>query len=255
MPAPLILVAPGTQARGAEFSDRAVTLSEAYPAAIIAAGGIPWIMPCTPVPEMIAESVRRCDGVMLTGGDDVMPELFKARLSPRLRATVSGTDPARDLTEMLLLAETFRRRKPLLAICRGQQVLNVAFGGKLIVDIPSEVPGAINHCRMDRKDAVVHPIQLAEGSLLAQIFGTTKLGVNSSHHQAVREAVCPFRVSARSQDGVIEAMELSLAERRLLPYVLAVQFHPERLIKRYPEFLKVFWSFTRACMSCRKKAI
>ncbi len=249
---PLVLVAPGTERKGAEFYDYGVTVSNAYLRAVLGAGGLPWIMPCTTLPEVIAECVRRCQGVMLTGGDDINPKLYRRRCGAKLRATLSPHDNDRDMAELLLIREVFRQGKPLLAICRGHQMLNVAFGGELITDIPLEVKEALNHTRMEQKDRVVHLVDLAEGSLLRQLFGKATLGVNSTHHQAVRAAAPPFRVTARSADGVIEAMELGLSESHLLPYLLAVQFHPERLIPRNPEFMEIFRSFMRAC--CRVKA-
>jgi putative glutamine amidotransferase len=255
MAAPLILISSSNHLRGAEFADASLSLSHAYPEAIAAVGGLPWIMPNSTSEELIAESVRRCDGVLLTGGDDVQPSLYQARLSPRLRKTLGPPDPPRDVSELSLIREVFRQRKPLLAICRGQQILNVALGGSLLVDIASQVPGASNHCRMDKKNEVVHDLAVAEDSLLAKVLGPGPFRVNSTHHQAVRQPARPFRVTGRSPDGVIEAMELGLAEQRLLPYLLAVQFHPERLIKRHAGFLELFGSFTRACRSERNKSI
>jgi putative glutamine amidotransferase len=245
--APLILIAPGTERRGPEFFDYSLSLSDAYCRAIIEAGGIPWILPPTTEPELVAESVRRCHGVMLSGGDDIQPRLYTSRLSPRLKKTLSLADPARDFSEMMLVREVFQQKKPLLAICRGQQLLNVAFGGTLFVDIGLQCPGAINHSRSDRKDALVHQVTIAAGSLMAGIFGEEKVGVNSSHHQAVDRLAKPFRVTATSPDGIIEAFELALAESGILPYLLAVQFHPERLTRRHPEFLKLFRGFIEAC--------
>src|SRR3989442_6300255 len=96
---------------------------------------MPWVLPCWPAENIVAEAVRRCDGVMLTGGDDVEPRLYANAFPPRLERTVSPADAARDLWELLLIREGFRQHKPLLAICRGQQILYVAFGGTLIVDI------------------------------------------------------------------------------------------------------------------------
>jgi putative glutamine amidotransferase len=250
--APLVLIAPGTQRKGAEFYDYSLTLSDAYPRAITDAGGIPWVLSCTASPQLLKEAVTRCDGVLLTGGDDIQPELYSGSVSKALRKTLSEVDPARDLAEIALIREVFLQRKPLLAICRGQQILNVAFGGSLIIDIPSQVSRSQDHCRTDRKDRVVHAIELAPDSILARLFHRTTLGVNSTHHQAVRDVARPFRVVAQSREGIVEAMELDLAERHLLPYLLAVQFHPERLIQRYPEFLELFRSFTRACVSGRK---
>ncbi len=253
--APLILVSPSTQRRGAEFSDYSLSLSDAYPQAIITAGGIPWIMSCTPSAELVAESVRRCDGVMLTGGDDIQLELYASNPSPRLRKTVSAPDLFRDLTELLLIDEVFRQRKSLLAICRGQQILNAALGGTLVVDIASQEPRAINHSRTDLKDKIVHEISLIPDSLMFRVFGRRTLGVNSSHHQAVCRVTKLLRVTATSTDGTIEALELSRADSQLLPYLLAVQFHPERLVGRHPEFLELFRSFILACAPKYKRSL
>src|SRR5436190_8824253 len=125
--APLILITPSTDRKGVEFHDYSLSLSDAYPRAIQVAGGVPWVMSETPTREVIAESVRRSDGVLLTGGDDVQPEIYAPKLSPRLKKTVVQADPARDFSELVLIEEVFRQQKPLLAICRGQQILNVAF--------------------------------------------------------------------------------------------------------------------------------
>jgi len=245
MKPPLILISPSTQKRGVEFADNSVSLSNKYSMAVAAAGGLPWISPALPSLPLVAACVARADGVMLTGGDDLQPELYADKLSPKLRKTVSEPEPERDLFELMLVQEVFRQRKPLLAICRGHQLVNVAFGGTLTVDIPSQVTGAMKHSRMDRKCSVVHDVELAKGSLLARLVGGKKLGVNSTHHQAVGELAEPFIVTACSSDGVIEAMELKPGEDRL-PFFLAVQFHPERLCERHTAHAKLFQSFVRA---------
>jgi putative glutamine amidotransferase len=250
---PLILVTPSTQRRGAEFGDLSLSLSECYEQAIMLAGGLPLILPGAMDGNLIAEYVRRCDGVMLTGGDDVNPQLYAHRLPPRLARTVGHTDKPRDLRELALIAELFRQRKPLLAICRGQQLLNIALGGTLIVDIATQMPHALNHVRLDKKSSVVHDVQLTEDSLLANMTGRQLLGVNSSHHQAVGNIAKPLRVTARSDDGIVEGLELVLEAREWLPYLVAVQYHPERLVKRQPEHRELFRSFTHACVRNRKK--
>ena len=254
-PPPLILISPSTESKGAEFDDKSISLSEVYPRAIMAAGGMPLALPGTASREMVAESVRRCDGVLLTGGDDIQPKLYTNKLSPRLRRTLTPTDGERDLQELLLIDEVFRQRKPLLAICRGHQMLNVALGGTLVVDIPSQLPGAIDHRRLDKRNEVVHEARLTEGSLLAKITGRQTLGVNSTHHQAIARVAKPLRVTARSADGVVEGMELRPEAARRLPFLLAVQFHPERLVARHPEHRKIFSSFTLACDLNRKKSL
>jgi len=176
----------------------------------------------------------------------VAPKIYSEKLAPELEKTVSAAAPERDLFELMLIDEIFRQRKPLLAICRGHQILNVALGGSLIVDIPTEVPKAMNHCRTDKKDKIVHDVQIQDGSILAEIGGG-KMGVNSSHHQAVGKIAQGLCSNARSIDGIVEGLELEPAARHLLPYLLAVQFHPERLFSRHAEHLRLFESFTAAC--------
>ena len=253
MKPPLILITPSTTKRGVEFEDNSVSLSNQYSLAIAAAGGLPWIMPALPARSLVVESVARCDGVLLTGGDDLQPSLYTKKLSPKLRKTVSEPEPDRDLFELMVVEEVFRQRKPLFGICRGLQLLNVAFGGTLIVDIPTQLPEALEHRRSDRKNDIVHDAELTRGSLLASIARKQTLGVNSSHHQAIDRLAEPFVVTARSHDGVIEAIELKAEAANSLPYFLAVQFHPERLFARHEEHLRLFQTLIRACAAKRKK--
>lgn len=220
----------------------------------MSAGAIPLVMPMTTEREIIAECVSRADGILLTGGDDVEPKLYTKKLSPKLHKTVGLTHGNRDLQEMILIDEVFRQRKPLLAICRGQQILNVALGGTLVVDIPTQFPKAMNHRRMDKRSEVVHEVALTSDSLLARMTGKRRLGVNSTHHQAVGKVAAPLRVTGRSDDGIIEAMELKPGVAKLLPFLMSVQFHPERLAKKYAEHREIFRQFTQACMkNCGNK--
>ena len=254
---PLILISPSVEKEGIEFGDRSISLSEAYPRAVAAAGGIPLTLPVGKSRELMAECVRRCDGVLLTGGDDIEPGLYGNGLPVKLRRTVSTTPDGgeRDLRELILIDEIFRQRRPLLAICRGHQLLNVALGGTLIVDIPAQMPDAINHRRMDRRSEKVHEVRLTRGTLLSKITGQRTLGVNSTHHQAVGRVAEPLQVTATSADGVVESMELKPEAARSLPFLLAVQFHPERLVDRYPEHRAIFHAFAQACVRRRKKTI
>jgi putative glutamine amidotransferase len=252
---PLILISPSIEPAGVEFSDRSISLSEAYPRAVADAGGIPLTLPVGKSRELMAECVRVADGILLTGGDDIEPALYQPTVPAKIRKTVETTpdDGERDFRELLLIDEIFRQRKPLLAICRGHQLLNIALGGTLIVDIPSQCPNAIEHRRMDRRSDVVHEVRLTPQSLISKITGKKILGVNSTHHQAVGQIADPLTATAMSEDGVVEGMELKPEAAGLLPFLLAMQFHPERLASRYPEHRSVFRAFTQACIRHRKK--
>jgi putative glutamine amidotransferase len=246
---PLILVSPGIERRGTEFHDLSVSLSVKYNFAVLQSGGIPVTAPTTTDRALLAECVRRADGVMLTGGDDINPDLYDKNLPRAIRKTI-GASPdggGRDLRELMLIDETFRQRKPLLAICRGHQLLNIALGGRLIADIRRQIPGALNHQRLDKAGELVHEVTLTAGSLLAKITGGRVLGVNSSHHQAVLKPAEPLMATARSSDGIVEAMELKPGMARQMPFMLSVQFHPERLAERCTEHRAIFLKFVRAC--------
>ncbi len=248
---PVILVAPSTEREGAEFADWSLSLSNRYTDALIAAGALPVILPATARREVLAEAVRRCDGVLLTGGDDIDPKLYAPDLPEALAKTTGAHDAERDVWEQLLIDEVFQQRKPLFGICRGQQMLNVALGGTLLVDIASQVPNALHHNQMARKTEPVHSISIAAGSLLANITGGTALEVNSTHHQAVGRVADALQAVAQSADGVIEALELKDPGR--LPFLLAVQFHPERMLDGSALFLRLFSSFVRASKRRNKK--
>ena len=254
---PLILISPCIERNGAEFADLSLSLSMNYPKALMGVGAIPLALPATRSRELVAEFVRRADGILLTGGEDVNPKLYAKRLPPRLGRTVTLTpdDGTRDLQEFMLIDETFRQRKPLLAICRGSQVLNVALGGTLVVDIRSQILGALNHERQDKRSQVVHDVHLTDDAILAKITGERILGVNSTHHQAVGRPAEMLRVSGRSRDKIVESMQLKPEAAHLLPFLLSVQFHPERLVERHPQHRAIFAAFAQACGLNRDKKL
>jgi putative glutamine amidotransferase len=250
---PLILITPSVEKRGVEFHDLSASLSVKYLNAVLQAGGIPLTVPISTDKKILAEIVGRADGVLLTGGDDINPDLYEKNLPEKIRATVEQTPDGgrRDLLELILIDEIFRQRKPLLAICRGHQLLNIALGGQLIADIRQQVPGALNHQRSDKAADLVHEAALTADSLLAKITGKKILCVNSSHHQAVLEPAGPLTAVARSSDGIVEAMELKPEESNRLPFLLAVQFHPERLAEKFAEHRAIFSRFVKACVRNR----
>ena len=247
--APTILVSTSNEQRGVEFRDWSTSLSHYYNRAVIDGGGLPWLAPVLPERRVVVEMVKRVNGVMLSGGDDLQPELYDSNLPKPIKAKAGGIDPQRDLFELLLIEETLKQRKPLLAICRGPQVLNVALGGGMVTDIPSECPKALNHQRKSEAHKLVQTVELAKGSLIRRIFRKDKLRINSAHHQAVGKLAPMLRATAWTKDGIIEAVELKSNEAKTSPFLLGVQFHPERLYEKHSEHLKVFKAFTKGCKS------
>ena len=245
---PVILATPDTEQEGAEFGDLSISLSFPYQRVLAGLGAVPLILAGTVEREIIAESVRRCDGVLLTGGEDVEPRLYDRRMPARLRekARLTPDGGQRDLRELLVIDEVFRQRKPLLAICRGHQILNIALGGSLVPDLAARFPGGLNHRCMEQRAEVVHEILLRPDSRLAGIVGRRTLGVNSTHHQAVARVAPPLRAVAVSPDAVVEALELKSALAHWLPFLLSVQFHPERLADQHPAHRDIFKAFIEA---------
>lgn len=247
-PPPVILISPDFEPSGVEFGDPSLSLSLRYPQAVAACGGLPLVMPTTADAALVAEFVRRADGVLLTGGDDLDPQLYGSRLPEELKAKARQTPDggARDRFELMVVEAVLRQRKPLLAICRGHQLLNVALGGTLLVDLPTQRPSGLKHARMDCKTDPVHEIRLGRDSLLARLAGGRTMGVNSTHHQAVDRVARTLRAVAKSPDGIVEAVE-ERCPGELAPFMLGVQFHPERMMDRHPPHRAIFEAFIAAC--------
>jgi len=125
--------------------------------------------------------------------------------------------------------------------------LNVAMGGRLLADIGRQLPGAINHVRMDKPTETVHEAALTPGSIVSKICNASVLGVNSTHHQAVLEPAELFAATGRSPDGIVEVMELKPKYLAMLPFLLSVQFHPERLVHKHARYRAIFEKFVKVC--------
>ncbi len=246
---PVILVTPSFAPAGIEFDDPSVSLSHRYSDTLIAAGALPWILPLTMDAKLIRQAISEADGVLLTGGDDILPEIHRPDASPALAARCIGVDPARDIQELSVIAELFKNPKPLLAVCRGHQLINVGLGGTLHIDLPTEHPSEVQHNRCDLKDQTVHPVAVDPGSLLARITRRASLAVNSTHHQAIDQLAPELRPVAIAPDGIIEATELIGTDAPVFPWFLSIQFHSERLADRHPEHLRIYQAFVRACRS------
>jgi putative glutamine amidotransferase len=215
-----------------------VTVNRAYTDAILAAGLVPLVVP--PMSEAGALAILDAvDGLVLTGGEDVDPAHFGA---PRHPATGPAND-LRDRIELALAKEAAARKLPTLAICRGVQVLNIALGGTLVQDIPSEVDSKIEHDARSARSSRVHDVSVDAGSRLAGIVGSDRITTNSFHHQSVDRLAGGLTTVATSPDGVVEAVECS--DRGW--WAVGVQWHPEELTATAEDWdRKLFAAFAEA---------
>lgn len=228
---PLIGLSPG------QTDDGSLSLRRFYMDAVKKAGGLPVLLPFLSDASEAVPFADRLDGLLLTGGPDPHPSLF----GEETRTGCGFVSPVRDQTELSLLHAFFRVQKPVFGICRGAQMINVCFGGTLWQDLPSDCPESrICHSQPYSPDLPAHRISILPGSLLHRIVGKETLSVNSCHHQAIRAPGSCLTVCARASDKVAEAVE-----HREHPFLLGVQWHPERLGRDEGEVL--FEAFCRAC--------
>ncbi len=215
-----------------------VRLTAAYVTALENAGLIPLIVPPLANADAASAILDSVAGLVLTGGEDVDP----ARYGEKRHEKVRSVNAARDATEASLIKEAKERGTPVLAICRGIQILNVALGGTLVQDIPSQCETKIAHDEESARDSRTHEISVEPGSLIATAVGTEHLTVNSFHHQSVKRVADGMRVTARSPDGIIEGIESTDEDW----WVMAVQWHPEEMTdSAEPWDRGLFQSFAR----------
>lgn len=192
-------------------------VKDLYVEKIVAAGGYPILLPS----DLDTSIVHKIDGLLLTGGGDVAPSYFGQEPDPNL----GRITPRRDQFELTLTEMMVEQNKPVLAICRGMQVVNVAMGGTVVQHLKvTETPYHIQHDQQAPTSFRSHSITVYKNSRLYQLLHTEKLSVNSFHHQAVGNVSSPFIVSARAKDGVIEAIESTVHR-----FIIGVQWHPECL--------------------------
>ncbi len=228
---------PTLEIASAEDKPVRLGINRAYVKALEAAGAAPLLIPLLDDAELLRAIYARLDGLVFPGGEDVAPREYGEEPIPK----VNTVDPLRDRVELALARWSLRDDLPTLGICRGQQLLNVASGGTLYQDLRYQGATSVDHSRRDGRprDELVHPVRLDPGSRLAQLIDATNLDVNSSHHQAIKDVAPLFRVTGRSPDGVIEAIEST--DRRFL---IAVQWHPEEL--HLPWASRLFQSLVQA---------
>jgi putative glutamine amidotransferase len=213
-------------------------LRDDYVRSVERAGGLPLIF-APGRREDVPELLDHVGGLVLTGGADIDPDLYGEERHPALGSVFRE----RDEFEIALVREALRRDLPVLAICRGHQVLNVATGGTLVQDIPSQVPGAGAHDPDVERWQTCHDVQILPDTRLREILGTEKVAVNSFHHQSVKQLGRDLVLSARSPDGVVEGIEMP---RRAKRFVVGVQWHPESFWDHPPGFAPLFEALVRS---------
>lgn len=203
-----------------------------YADAIDAAGGRAVYLPCYKSTENVKEVVDMLDGLVVPGGADVEPTLYGEERLPECGTSMLSDDEY----DIALIKETIKQGKPILAICRGMQIMNVIFGGTLYQDIPSQYGKELFHSMHPGGIENFHIVNLEPDSHLAKILGSDEVRTNSSHHQAVKDLAEGFRIVGRAPDGIPEAMENEDGS------ILCVQWHPERMQdeKRFRDLFKVF---------------
>ena len=217
-------------------------INEAYVKSIIQAGGIPLMIPLG-VEEDALAIVDKIDGLLITGGVDVHPHFYNEEPHQHLGDVMLE----RDQVELKLTQVAFERKLPIFGICRGIQLLNIALGGTLYQDIPTQYKGSpILHQQKAKRGEVCHFIEIKQGSQLAKIVGKERVAVNSFHHQGLKDVPEIFTITAQSSDGMIEAIEM-----KDYPFCLGVQWHPEEMVLvNEGHSLQLFKAFIDAC--CRE---
>ena len=222
---------------GFQPSEGKVAINQDYLEAVLRAGGLPLLFPVTEEESGLERLLDRVDGLLLSGGEDVDPRVYGEEKLP----CCGELSPARDRMEIPLCRLALKRDLPLLAICRGVQVLNCALGGTLYQDIARQYGKTLEHPRSDKPAEPVHEVRVEPGSRLFSIVGAETLPVNSRHHQAIRVPGKGLAVTGRATDGLTEAVELPEAR-----FVVGVQWHPESLSDRWPQHQRLFDALVRA---------
>ena len=213
-------------------------VNSAYLHAVQQAGGVPVALPPQLSRRALDTIALRLDGLLLTGGGDMDPALFGEAPHP----TLYDVAPARDTLETGAIGIAIERDLPVLAVCRGIQVLNVALGGSLHQDVVSEPGTPLVHSQKEPRDQPTHAVKMAPDSRLASVMGTDAADVNSMHHQAVKALGRGLRAVAWAPDQIVEAVELEDPSR----FVVGVQWHPEELVRHQDSACRLFAALVEA---------
>jgi putative glutamine amidotransferase len=208
-----------------------------YIEGIVQAGGIPLVLPVIEEESVIVEQMKSVQGLLLSGGYDVSPHFYGEEPTPGLEAV----NQKRDIHEMQLIRHAHQAGKPIFGICRGMQLLNVAFGGTLYQDIQSSIPHPLQHLQKTYPHVATHQVEVVKDSLLHQLLNQEVVSVNSYHHQTIKTVAPSFLINARSKDGIIEGIE-----NRNGSFICGVQWHPEMMFKKSALMFKLFEGFVQA---------
>ena len=209
-----------------------------YTNCLLRAGATPLILPFAEDQAELERLTALCDGFLLTGGHDLHPSYYGEPMQDNCNQPAS----IRDALESRLVPMILASRKPLLAVCRGVQVLNVFCGGTLYQDIHAQEVTEKSHRQPDTPEA--HTVTCVEGTLAAELLGTSPIAVNTLHHQAVKDVGKGLRVAAYSEDGLIEALDIPDH-----PFALGVQWHPEMMAASHPQQMALFHRFVAQAQS------
>ncbi|NMB33342.1 MAG: type 1 glutamine amidotransferase [Clostridium sp.] len=228
---PLIGITPGF-----DYDENKIYINKGYCKALELSGAMPFVLPVTENEEIFAQMVEYLDGFLLSGCPDV-DAAYWGEYNNRYGGAIS---PFRDRMEIFIARHAMARNKPVLGICRGMQVLNIAAGGTIYQDIYSQIKDRelLKHSQDAPKWYPVHKVKIKEGTKLYHAHGLSSLRVNSFHHQAVKDVADGFIVAAVSEDGIVECIE-----HKSDKFALGVQWHPELLWERNPQFLEIFKKF------------
>lgn len=216
-------------------------MKQAYVSAVMAVGGEPVLLPTAIPAEDLPHLVSLFDGFLFSGGADVDPALYGGSMQPG----IYGINPERDGFELALIPLVLSAHRPLLTICRGTQVLNVALGGSLYGDIATQLPGALKHDWFPSfpRDYLAHDVRVESDTQLAAILKEQNLKTNSLHHQSIHVPGRGVHVTAWAEDGVIEGVDVEGQA-----FAIGVQWHPEWLQTLAP-MRRLFGAFVEACAS------
>lgn len=212
-----------------------------YIRSILMAGGTPVLIPVTTCDESLEDYIKLLDGIIFTGGGDLSPLYFGENPIRQ----INSISEERDEYELKLFKKAYNTNIPILGICRGMQLINVALKGTLYQDIYAQVPNALGHSPKNIEPHVLyHSVKIEKDSILFKIYEDYNINVNSYHHQSVKELGEGMKVSALSQDGIIEAMENASPNGQC---IIGVQWHPEGLVAKHEEALELFNYFVEKC--------